>query len=97
MAKRVILVKYSVKPGVLKELLACLEEHIRKTRETEPGCLRFDVLVPDDEDNEIWLHEVYADEEAFKRHNASEQLAAYRKQSAPLLSERIIRTCTVRE
>ena len=97
MAKQAVVVKYEVKPGKLNDFLGVLRDHIAKTKASEPGCLQFDVLRPHAEDNVIRLHEVYADEEAFRVHNASDQLAKYRQASEPLLSDRTVIWCTVED
>ena len=95
MAKRAVIVKYTVKSGKMEVLLALLRDHVTKTKATEPGCLQFDILRPEAEDDVIRLHEVYADGEAFRIHNASAQLASYKKASEPLLTDRTGIWCTV--
>jgi quinol monooxygenase YgiN len=97
MEKQAVLVRYSVKPGRMGEFLAILKDHIAKTRALEPGCVQFDLLVPHDQQDCIHLYEVYADESAFRVHNASEQLATYKIASNELLDERAIVWCTIEE
>jgi autoinducer 2-degrading protein len=96
-AKQVVLVKYQVKPGEMDEFLAVLRRHIARTKATEPGCIQFDILLPHDEKDCVRLHEVYADEEAFRTHNNAKQLAIYKTESSPLLLERKITWCSVAE
>jgi quinol monooxygenase YgiN len=97
MAKQAVVVRYRVKPGRMPELLAVLRDHIARTRAQEPGCLQFDLLVPHDGTDCIHLYEVYADEAAFRLHNASEQLARYKAATNALLDERAITWCTVED
>jgi quinol monooxygenase YgiN len=98
MAKQAVLVTYKVKPGKMESFLLVLNDHVAKTKATEPGCVQFDILMPHNETDSVRLYEVYADEEAFRLHNASEQLVKYRTESNPLLSaERSITWCTVAE
>jgi quinol monooxygenase YgiN len=103
MAKQAVLVRYMVKPGRMPELLAILKDHIAKTRAQERGCVQFDLLVPHNGPHDgphngpdcIHLYEVYADEDAFRLHNASEQLARYKAATDALLDERAITWCTI--
>lgn len=98
MAKQAVLVTYKVKPGKMDSFLSVLKSHIAQTKATEPGCIQFDILLPREETDTIRLYEVYADEDAFRSHNASEQLNKYRAESNPLLNEqRTIVWCTVAE
>lgn len=97
MAKVAIVVTYRIRPGKEEELLALLKAHVARTRETEPGCIQFDILRPWDESGVIRLHEVYADDAAFRTHTASDQLARYKAASEPLLAERSVTWCTVEE
>jgi quinol monooxygenase YgiN len=97
MAKQAVLVRYMVKPGRMPELLAILKDHIAKTRAQEPGCLQFDLLVPHNGTDCIHLYEVYADEGAFRLHNASEQLVRYKAATNALLDERAITWCTIED
>jgi (4S)-4-hydroxy-5-phosphonooxypentane-2,3-dione isomerase len=97
MAKQAVLVRYRVKPERMGEFLAILKDHIAKTQALEPGCIQFDLLVPHDQQSCIHLFEVYADEEAFRIHNASGQLAKYKAATGPLLDERAITWCTIEE
>jgi (4S)-4-hydroxy-5-phosphonooxypentane-2,3-dione isomerase len=97
MAKQAVLVRYSVKQGRMAEFLAILKDHIARTRASEPGCVQFDLLVPHDGNDCIHLYEVYADDEAVRIHNASEQLARYKAATNALLDERAIAWCTIEE
>lgn len=97
MAKRAVVVRYRVKPGKVNELLALLKAHIARTKDSEPGCVQFDVLVSDREPDTVHLYEVYADDAVFDIHNASPNLLAYKQASEPLLLERDISWCTVLE
>ncbi len=97
MAKQAVVVKYRVRPGRMNEFLSLLRAHIARTKALEPGCVQFDILIPHREGDAVHLYEVYADEAAFDFHNSSQTLADYKVQSEPLLQERTITWCTVRE
>jgi quinol monooxygenase YgiN len=98
MAKQAVLVTYKVKHRNMDSFLSVLKRHIAQTKATEPGCVQFDILMPHDETDTIRLYEVFADEDAFRIHNDSEQLKKYRAESNPLLDEqRTIVWCTIVE
>lgn len=97
MARQAVLVRYQVKSGKMDEFLSIVKDHIAKTRASEPGCVQFDLLVPHDKQDSVHLYEVYADETAFRFHNASEQLAKYKAATHALLDERSITWCTTEE
>jgi len=97
MAKQAILVSYKIKPGKLDEFLTILKRHIANTKTKEVGCVQFDLLVPHAEKDAVHLYEVYADEAAFRFHNASAWLAKYKSETDALLSERMITWCIVDE
>lgn len=97
MAKQAVLVRYKVKQGRMGEFLPILKDHIAKTRAGEPACVQFDLMVPHDEQDCVHLYEVYADESAFRIHNASQQLANYKAATNSLLQERAITWCTIEE
>lgn len=97
MAKQAVVVRYRVKLGKMGEFLAILKDHVANTRAIEPGCVQFDILIPEDATDVIHLYEAYADETAFRLHNASEHLAKYKAKTEALLSERMITWCTVVE
>jgi quinol monooxygenase YgiN len=95
MAKQAVVVRYAVKPGQMQAFLAALRDHVANTRALEPGCLQFDILLPQEGKDAVHLYELYVDEVAFRLHNNSEHLARYKQKTAPMLSERAIVWCTV--
>lgn len=97
MAKQAVLVRYRIKAGKMDAFLQILKGHIAATRASEPGCVQFDVLKPYDEKDTVHVYEVYADDEAFRLHNASSQLANYKAATQALLHERAITWCVVVE
>ena len=97
MAKQAVLVRYTVKSGKMDEFLAILRRHIANTKAKEPGCVQFDILIPHQGKDFVYLYEVYADEDAFRLHNASDHLMKYKVETDALLSERTITWCAVEE
>ena len=55
-----------------KEMMTAFLEHIKKNAvdslRLESGCLRFDVLIPQDSSKTIFLYEIYENKKAFQLH-----------------------------
>jgi len=58
---------------------------------TEPGCLRFDVLDALPGAPRIFLYEIYADEAAFKAHLGTEHYKVFDRESAPWITEKVVK------
>lgn len=84
------IVEYRVKPAHRADFEAKLRAHAAGTLREEEGCLRFDVMVPRDEPNRLWLFELYRDQAALDTHAAGARLKAFRDYYAPLLEDRRI-------
>jgi autoinducer 2-degrading protein len=85
------ILQFDVKPSHRDAFILALSEHGRGSASTEPGILRFDVIVDQDDPNRIFLFEAYADSEAFTVHLAGEthqtfvrEVAAHDWLTAPL-------------
>ena len=62
------IVTIQVNPRNLNEFLDSMREHARVSAETEPGCLRYDVVQDLADPNRIHVYEVFEDEAAFNAH-----------------------------
>jgi len=62
-------------------------ENAAASRETEPGCSRFDVCESAD-GSEIFLYEIYDDEAAFKAHLATEHFLRFNALVTPWVVEK---------
>lgn len=88
-----LIVEYELHPGKEADFAARLREHGKRTREEEPGCLRFDVTLPIARDGthlpgKVILNELYADLAALDAHEKSPRLAAMREANAPFVKSR---------
>ena len=88
-----IIVEYEIEDGRDEEFLALITDHARRTREEEPGCLRFEVLRPVKRSgaaipNRFMVNELYAGMAAIEAHEASQRLARLREALAPLVKSR---------
>ncbi len=97
MAKIGILVTLGAVMGRRAALLEEFKAHAARSLENEPGCLRFDVLVPADAADRLHAYEMYEDAAAFEAHRESDHMALWRERSADLIQLREVTPCTVVE
>jgi (4S)-4-hydroxy-5-phosphonooxypentane-2,3-dione isomerase len=88
MSKVTILVETETLPGKRPELVALLTAHAARTLANEPGCLQFDVVIPDDDPDRIFLIEVYADREAREAHLRHPRLTELQRAQVGLIRHR---------
>ena len=74
--------------------LGIIKIHAARTLAEEPGCERFDVLIPTDGTAAVHLHEVYADDDAFAEHRQSLRLADVRDSYQDLIVDRTLSICS---
>jgi (4S)-4-hydroxy-5-phosphonooxypentane-2,3-dione isomerase len=80
-------------PGSREQLLALLDAHRARSLE-EPGTLQFEVLVPRDQDDVLYMYEVYADEHAFSAHVNGASLARITEETAGIITELVANSVT---
>jgi len=68
MGKLAIVASIETVPGKREEYLKHLKVHAQRCLATEPGTLKFEILVPQEEADTVMLYEVYASPEAFEAH-----------------------------
>lgn len=54
----------------------------------EPGCLAFDVLVHPEDPDRVMLYEIYENEAAFQKHQATDAFKAYLAEAVPMVASR---------
>jgi len=78
-----VLVHLTIRPDHIEEFLDGIRTNARASLREEPGCLRFDVHRLADDPHRFVLHEVYADEDAFRTtHREAPHYAAWRDVAA---------------
>ena len=68
MGKSALLATIKTVPGKREEYLKYLKAHAQRCLASEPGTLKFEILVPQEETDTVMLYEVYASAEAFEAH-----------------------------
>jgi quinol monooxygenase YgiN len=84
MAKLAIVATIKTVAGKRDEYLKHLKAHGQRCLATEPGTLKFDILVPKEEADTLMLYEVYASPEAFQTHWAGASMEQVKKDAAGL-------------
>ena len=84
MSKFAIVATIKTAPGKRDEYLTHLKAHAQRCLATEPGTLKFDILVPQKEADTVMLYEVYASPEAFEAHWNGASMQQVKKDSAGL-------------
>jgi quinol monooxygenase YgiN len=67
----VVIVEFSVKPGLAVSFIERVRQQARDSFDGEPDCHVFDVCTDPDRANFVLLYEVYSDRSAFAAHLAS--------------------------
>lgn len=100
MPKIAIHVEFRPKPGCHAAFDALIREHAALTQQEEPGCERFEVLQPLQQDGRpdegrVMLVEVYTDQAAVKAHTQNPRMPKVREAYTPLIAERILTMCAL--
>jgi quinol monooxygenase YgiN len=94
MSKIAIVVEFDVKPEHRKAFEQVIRSHASRPRAAEPGCLQFDVLIPQRDANKVFLFECYRDQVAFEEHGKSPILAETREKYKDMIENRRITLCS---
>jgi quinol monooxygenase YgiN len=84
MSKLVIVATIKTVSGKRDEYLKHLKAHAQRCLTTEPGTLKFEILVPKEEADTLMLYEVYASPEAFQAHWTGPSLLQIKQDAAGL-------------
>ena len=96
MPKKVaLMVEFSVKPESLSDFIELMRSHAELTLNSEPGCEKFEVLVPRENDNCIFLNELNTDSSAVEEHMNSELLASTRGSYDNMITSKRVIWCDV--
>lgn len=91
----VVFVTFEIKPGQMAAFMPIIQENARASRETEPGCRRFDICVSQAHPNRIMLYEVYDDAAAFEAHKQTAHYADFGAQGGPMIADKDVQLWTI--
>ncbi len=96
MANYVVTVDFQIAPEHIDAFMPLMLENARLSRQTEPGCLLFDVCRPvaaaADHAAHVFLYEVYTDAAAFNQHLRAAHFTAFSTATAPWVVSKVVRT-----
>ena len=72
-----LVAEFKVRPEKLPTFLAAARDELTAVRENEPGCLRFDVIVFDEEEGSGAFVEVFADQDAADKHRETPHFSVF--------------------
>ncbi len=78
-----ITVDFTLQPGSLKAFRTLIDRNAKDSCADEPGCRRFDVLVPENTTDRVFLYEIYDDRAAFDAHIKTRHYDVFNRESAP--------------
>ena len=88
-----LVVQLDLEPGRREAFVARALRHRETVLANEPGCLRFDVLTSDEDENRVFLYEVYADEAALEHHFGTPWMKRYLEDTGPMIARRRRNRC----
>jgi quinol monooxygenase YgiN len=62
-----------------------IDQNAQNSLDREPGCRRFDVLVPLNKPDTVFLYEIYDNKPAFETHLKTEHYLSFNRESSGLL------------
>ena len=90
---KTVIAEFDVAAGAYTAFAHIMREHARVTKETEPGCTRFDVIrvttsEGQTDESKLVLVESYTSEDAYLEHTRQPRLVKLRESYAGMLSDR---------
>ncbi len=84
----VLLVELQMNPGQRDAFLTRVGVHRSKVLDNEPGCQGFEVLIPAEDEDTVFLYEVYADQGALDAHLQTPDMQEYLADTGPMIANR---------
>jgi quinol monooxygenase YgiN len=88
MSAYVLYVEVEIAQGNIEAVRSMMTANARAARETEPGCLQFDILEDPADPHIVRFYEVYRDESAFEAHQQTSHFKTWIEKGVPLLKSR---------
>ncbi len=95
MSRVALNVEIECRSGSRDDVLRALAAHRARCLEEEPGTLQFEVMVPSDDTDRIYLFELYRDDGALQAHAGGASLARYRGEIAAWVKDTRIHRCSL--
>ena len=93
-----VTVEFTLRPGTLDAFLYLVQANAASSVADEPGCLRFDVLLPAGGSGpDVFLYEIYTDRAAFDHHVTTSHFLTFDEATAPMVERKVAGFFSVRE
>lgn len=94
-----VTVSFTIATDGLPTFLNLVRRNAADSVKMEPGCLRFDVLVPSEDSAaaEVFLYELYCDRDAFERHLRTDHFLLFDAESRSFVLKKTVATYLVQE
>lgn len=86
----VIAVEFTIHSAHLPAFMPLMLENARISRQTEPGCRRFDVCRDPERPERVFLYEIYDDRAAFEAHLAAAHFKAFDAAVMPMVAAKAV-------
>jgi quinol monooxygenase YgiN len=90
MGRFVITVDFELHDGVMAQFMPLMLDNAEKSRRLEPGCDRFDVLLPAKGGSHVFLYEIYKDRPAFEAHLKTSHFLEFAERTKPMIKSRVL-------
>lgn len=90
MSAYVITVDFILKPDAMTAFRKLIDSNAKDSCAHEPGCQRFDVLVPAGLDDRVFLYEIYDDRAAFDAHLKTPHFDVFNRESEALVLNKTV-------
>ena len=88
----VVVVEFEILQDRFAEFLEAVKEQARNSLNEEPLCYRFDVCLPHNEEQTVYLYEVYRDAQAFQEHLQTPHFAKFDAHVGAMIRQKSVRT-----
>lgn len=84
-----LIVNIQIKPDAVDRFMPLALENAKASRDTEPGCRQFDVLIDPGDPTRVVFYEVYDNEAAFEAHQRTPHFRKYFDTALQHLTNRV--------
>jgi quinol monooxygenase YgiN len=81
----VVIAEFELQPGSGERFQEFVAVNAASSIRDEPGCRRFDVLLPEGVADRVTLYEIYDDRDAFDAHLRTPHFAAFKQATDPIV------------
>ena len=85
LATFVVIARITLQPGARAAFLPVAAADARESLAKEAGCIAFNVLVPEDDESFVVVHEIYRDRAAFDLHLTQPHFHAFERDAEHLV------------